>query len=82
MSTRASIKYEHDPATGQGFHLYREAFDEAGAFVYLELDGFPFEAVSSIELSASGPTRLAVRLPEAVAQRLGLLPPAAKDEKR
>ena len=82
MSTRSSIKFAHDQATGQGFHLYREVFDEPDAFVYLELDGFPFEAVSSMELSASGPTRVAVRLPEAVAQKLGLLAPSAQDEKQ
>ena len=82
MSTRASLQYDHDLATGQGFHLYREAFDEEGSFIYLELDGFPFEAVSSMELSASGPTRVTVRLPEAVAQRLGLLAPSAQDEKQ
>ena len=33
MSTQSSINFAHNPATGQGFHLYREAFDEEGSFM-------------------------------------------------
>ena len=41
MSTKKSIKWEHDQATGQRFHLYEEVFvpDQ----VYLEVIGVPFE---------------------------------------
>ena len=71
MSTKKSIKWEHDQATGQRFHLYEEVFvpDQ----VYLEVIGVPFEVASSVELSGSGPNRVVIRLPEAWARKLGLL---------
>jgi hypothetical protein len=71
MSTKASLKYERDEASGQQFHLYNEVFDDD--HVYLELEGFPFEAASSIVLSGQGPGRVAVRLPNEWARKLGLL---------
>jgi hypothetical protein len=74
MSTKASLKYHWDEVTGQGVHLYQDVFDEG--HVSLEIVGFPFEAASSIELSGQGPGRVAVRLPHAWAQKLGLLEPS------
>ena len=71
MSTKNSLKYERDQATGQQVHLYQDAFDEE--HVCLELEGFPFEAASSAALSGQGPARITVRLPNAWAQKLGLL---------
>ena len=71
MSTKISLKYETDQASGQQVHLYREVFDEE--HVYLELKGLPFEASSSAELSGQGPGRVAIRLPEEWARKLGLL---------
>ena len=71
MSTRSSLKLEHDEASGQQVHLYQEAFDDE--HVYLELTGFPFHAANSIELSDQGPGRVAVRLPNGWATKLGLL---------
>ena len=71
MSTRCSLKYETDENTGETVHLYEEVFDDD--HVYLELKGFPFEVSSSIELSAQGPGRVAVRLPIELARRVGLL---------
>jgi hypothetical protein len=73
MSTKTSLKYERDAATGQGVHLHKEIFDEE--YVYLEMNGFPFEAASSIELTDKGPDRIAVRIPNAWARKLGLLQP-------
>jgi hypothetical protein len=73
MSTKNSLKYERDEATGQRAHLYQDAFDEE--HVYLELEGFPFETASSAALSGQGPARLTVRLPHAWAHKLGLLAP-------
>ena len=72
MSTKASLKYERDDAAGQQFHLYREAFDEDEQ-VYLVLEGFPFEAASSMDLSGQGVTRVAIRLPDTWANKLGLI---------
>jgi hypothetical protein len=73
MSTKSSLKFEHNEATGQMAHLYREVFDEGQEYVYLELQGFPFESSSSVDLSGKGITRVAVRLPDALARKLGLL---------
>lgn len=71
MSTKGTLKYERDEATKQQVHLYQDVFDED--HVYLELVGFPFEAASSIALSSQGPGRVAVRLPNEWARKLGLL---------
>ena len=71
MSTRSSLKYDHDETTNQTVHLYEDVFDDD--HVYLEVIGFPFEASSSIELSGRGPGRVAIRLPHEWAKRLGLL---------
>ena len=71
MSTRSSLKFETDESTGQTIHLYEEAFD--AEHVYLELKGFPFEVSSSLELSGQGPGRVAIRLPQEWAKKLGLL---------
>jgi hypothetical protein len=73
MSTRSTLKYEHDEATGQQAHLYQDIFDEDA--VCLELAGFPFEVASSVELSGNGPARITVRIPHTWARKLGLLEP-------
>jgi hypothetical protein len=41
--------------------------------VYLEFEGFPVEAASSLALSGHGPARVAIRIPNAWARKLGLL---------
>jgi hypothetical protein len=71
MSTKTSLKYERDQATGQQVHLYEDVFDEEN--VYLEIEGFPFDAASSVQLSGNGPARLTIRFPNAWARKLGLL---------
>jgi hypothetical protein len=71
MSTKTSLKCERDEATGQQVHIYQDVFDEE--HVCLEIEGFPFEAASSVELSGSGSARLTIRLPNGWAQKLGLL---------
>jgi hypothetical protein len=73
MSTRSTLKFEIDEATQQLAHLYQDVFDEG--HVFLELQGFPFEAANSVELSGQGTARIAIRLPNALAQKLGLLTP-------
>jgi hypothetical protein len=70
MSTKSTLKHGRDQTTGQAFHLYEECFE--GGHVYLELEGFPFEAASSSMLSKEGPSRLVVRLPNVWAKKLGL----------
>jgi hypothetical protein len=71
MSTKTSLKYERDEATGQQVHLYQDILDEE--HVCLEIEGFPFEAASSVEQSGNGSARLTLRLPNAWARKLGLL---------
>jgi hypothetical protein len=71
MSTKSSLKFESDDASGQKAHLYEELFDDD--HVYLELTGFPFEVASSAGLSGQGPGRVAIRLPLVWAKKLGLV---------
>jgi hypothetical protein len=66
MSARDILRQGQNESTGQGFQIYNEIFDEEGD-VYLELEGFHFEAASA------GKPRLTVQLPREWAQRLGLL---------
>ena len=72
MSTRSSLKYEHNPETGDGFNLYTDWLDEcAGAdVVHLVLTGVPFEAACD-----GAGMRVELTLPRAVAERLGLVAP-------
>ncbi len=75
MSTRSTRTYDIDKETRQGFHLYDEVFDDEN--VYLELEGFQFEAFTSVALSGNGVSRLIVKLPLGWAEKLGLIPASA-----
>lgn len=76
MSTKISLKchLEEGPA-GAWFHLYRECMDDA--FVYLEVSGVPFEGSTSVDLSGDSLSRVAVRLPNEWARKLGLISPSS-----
>jgi hypothetical protein len=71
MSTKSSIRYEHADESGAGFHLYEEVFEEEN--IYLELEGFDFEASSTSLPNGKKYQRLIVRLPVEWAEKLGLL---------
>jgi hypothetical protein len=71
MSTKDILRQERDESTGQGFQVYNQIFDEEGD-VYIELEGFHFEAASSAPL-VTGKPRLVVQLPREWAQKIGLL---------
>lgn len=71
MSTKFSLMYERDEATRQQVHLYTEAFDED--HVYLAVEGFAFEAASSMNLSGEWGPRMAFKLPNQWALKLGLI---------
>ena len=60
MSTKCSVKYEHDTETGLGFHLYTDWLDRcAGSdVVSLQLDGVEFEATAY-----NGGTSVTVTIP-------------------
>lgn len=72
MSTKASIRFETDEASHQGFHLYADLIDEAN--VYLELDGFHFEASSLRGITCeNGIPHLVIKLPAEWARKLKLI---------
>lgn len=75
MSTKMTLKhYDEGAEIGvRGFHLYREAFDEGNAYVYLEVNGVPFEATGADPLSGTGANSITVRLPNEWARKLGLI---------
>ncbi|HEY6850434.1 MAG TPA: hypothetical protein VI320_30050 [Terracidiphilus sp.] len=70
MSTKSSIRYENADESGKGFHLYEELFEEEN--VYLELEGFDFEASSTSLPSGKTNQRLLIRFPIEWANKLGL----------
>ncbi len=75
MSSKDILKQNFDEDTGQSFQVYNEIFDEEGD-IYLELEGFQFEAFTSVSFTGNGGNgvpRLTVKLPREWAQKLGLL---------
>jgi hypothetical protein len=74
MSTKGSIAYENDEATGHTFHLYEECFEDGN--IYLELTGFPFEASSGLNIGLDEVNpHLVVKFPVEWAKKLGLVGP-------
>jgi hypothetical protein len=72
VSTKSTIRYDSDESDRTGFHLYSEAFDEE--HVYLELDGFHFDASSMPDLTFEEPRpRITLKLPNDWAKRLKLI---------
>jgi len=55
------LTQEVDGNTGEGFSVYFELF--SGGFLYLLLQGFPFEIASSALFTGNGPGTVVVRLP-------------------
>src|SRR6266568_4678809 len=70
MSTKDIMKQHFEKDTGRSFQVYNEIFDDEGE-VYLELEGFHFEAASSAAL-VTGKPRLVVQLSREWAQKIGL----------
>ena len=69
MSTRATIKHQRDPTTGNGYHLFRDMADQDDEPpVYLELRGVDFEAAI-----AGDDGQVLVTIPWVWAVALGLL---------
>lgn len=75
------LKEYWDDNTGQNVQVYNALFDEEGD-VYLELEGFQFEAASSSAIGVvNGKPHLVVQLPREWAQKIGLLADKKSDEK-
>jgi hypothetical protein len=72
MSTRCTIKYERDEATGQEIHLYEDLLDDL-CCVLLEVEGFTFETSVSVAPSGRLDTRVLLRIPKPWARKLGLI---------
>jgi hypothetical protein len=75
LSTRCSLKYERDEATGQGIHLYEDLQDNRDC-VMLQVEGFTFETSVSVAPSGRLDTRVQLRIPKHWARKLGLIEPA------
>ena len=73
MSTKATLKYEYDVETRRSFHLYEDVLDQEHEHVYLELEGFQFEAASHAELLDDGVAKVVIRLPRSWAAKMGIL---------
>jgi hypothetical protein len=73
MSTKDIMKQHFEKDTGRSFQVYYEMLDE-GDDVYLELEGFHFEAASAGGVGAvNGRPCLVVQLPREWAQKIGLV---------
>lgn len=72
MSTRCTIKDDHDEATGQRFHLYEDLDDERDC-VMLDLEGVTFESSISFAPSGRPEMRVLMRIPKRMARSLGLI---------
>jgi hypothetical protein len=71
VSTKTTLKYECDPATGEQFHLYRDWPDED--CVILELEGFAFESAAWVTSTGVNKTRIEIRITDRWARKLGLI---------
>lgn len=65
------MKQQIDGGNGQGFSVYCELFSDD--FLYLELQGFPFEVTSTAGPAGQGPGTVVIRLPNEWARKIGLL---------
>jgi hypothetical protein len=73
MSTRCTIRNQHDETTGIGFHLYEDLVEDRNS-VMLELEGFTFDTTVSYASSGDFETRILLRIPKRWARTMGLIP--------
>ena len=76
MSTKASLMYIVDEASGTSAHVYEECLAPADFPVFLEISGV---SEVSIDVTPHG-TDVTVAIPRALAAKLGLLPTTGKQE--
>ncbi len=70
MSTKSSLTYCVDEATGTSAHLFEECLAPVGFPVFLELSGL---TEVSIDVTPQG-SNLTIAIPRELAMRLGLVP--------
>src|ERR1019366_3920637 len=71
MSTKRTLKFERDEATGEEFHLYEDWPDED--CVFLELEGFAFKSAAWPTSAGMNKTHVRIQIPNRWAQKLGLI---------
>lgn len=76
MSTKASLRYVVDEASGSSAHVYEECLAPADFPVFLAISGV---SEVSIDVTPHG-TDVRVAIPRALAAKLGLLPTLRKQE--
>lgn len=76
MSTKASLRYLIDEASGTSAHVYEECLAPADFPVFLELSGL---TELSIDVTPQG-TNVTLAIPRQLAAQLGLLLTAVKQE--
>lgn len=76
MSTKVSIKYSVDDASGMSAHLYEECFAPPDSAVFLEISGV---SEVSVDVTPHG-TTVTIAIARELAAKLGLIPPIKKQE--
>lgn len=76
MSTKVSIKYSVDDASGMSAHLYEECLAPPDSAVFLEISG---ASEASVDVSPQG-TTVRVAIARELAAKLGLVPPVEPQE--
>ncbi|MBX3684062.1 MAG: hypothetical protein KF731_15685 [Thauera sp.] len=71
MSTKASLKYGVDEASGMSAHLYEECLAPPDAAIFLEISGV---SEVSVDVSPQG-TTVTIAIARELAAKLGLVPP-------
>jgi len=76
MSTKVSIKYSVDDASGMSAHLYEECLAPPDYAVFLELTGI---SEVSVDVNPHG-TSVTIAIARELAAKLGLVPPVKQQE--
>ena len=76
MSTKVSIKYSVDDASGMSAHLYEECLAPPDSAVFLEISGV---SEVSVDVTPHG-TTVTIAIARELAAKLGLIPPIKRRE--
>lgn len=76
MSTKVSIKYSVDDASGMSAHLYEECLAPPDSAVFLEISGV---SEVSVDVTPHG-TTVTIAIARELAAKVGLIPPIKQRE--